>query len=57
MGIPKAGIEGQSHKCSYATPYEVITSYRLPDKGCFAFISHCFISDCKVSTFFHFVNV
>ncbi len=38
----KAETEGQSRRCSYATPHEVITSYRLPDKGCFVFISHCF---------------
>ncbi len=31
---------------------EVIISYRLPGKGCFAFISHCFMSNCKISTFF-----
>ncbi len=57
VGIPKAETEGRIHMCSYATPHEEITSYRLPDKGCFAFISHCFMSDCKISTFFHFVSV
>ncbi len=57
VGIPKAETEGWRHRCSYATPHEVITPNRLPDKGCFAFISHCFMSDCKVSTFFHFVSV
>ncbi len=57
VGIPKAETEGRSRRCSYATPHKVITSYRLSDKGCFAFISHCFISDCKISTFFHFVSV
>ncbi len=57
VGIPKAETEGRSRRCSYATPHEVITSYRLPDKGCFAFISHCFMIDCKISTFFHFVSV
>ncbi len=57
VGIPKAETEDRSHRCSDATPHEVITLYRLPDKGCFDFISHCFMSDCKVSTFFHFVSV
>ncbi len=42
VGTPKAENEGQSYRCSYATPHKVITSYRLPNKGCFAFISHCF---------------
>ncbi len=51
MGIPKAETKGRSHRCPYTTPHEVITSYRLPDKGCFAFISHCFMSDCKICTF------
>ncbi len=31
--------------------FNLITPYRLPDKGCFASISHCFMSDCKFSTF------
>ncbi len=57
IGIPKAETEGGSCRCSYVIPHEVITSYILPDKGCFAFISYCFMSDCKVSTFFHFVSV
>ncbi len=57
IGIPKAETDDRSHRSSYATPHEVITSYRLPDKGYFAFIYHCFINDCKVSTFSHFVNV
>ncbi len=35
---PKAETEGRSHRCSYATPHKVITTYGLPDKGCFAFI-------------------
>ncbi len=48
--IPKAETKGRSRRCSYATPHEVITSYRCPDKECFAFISHCFMSDCKIST-------
>ncbi len=52
VGISKAETEGRSRRCSYATPHEVITSYRLLDKGCFAFISHCLMSDCKDSTFF-----
>ncbi len=42
IGTPKAETEGPCHMCSYATPHEVIPSYRLPDKSCFAFISHCF---------------
>ncbi len=42
VGTPKAYTKGQSRRCSYATPHEVVTSYKLPDKGCFAFISHCF---------------
>ncbi len=55
VGIPKAETEGRSHRCFYATPHTVITSYRLPDKGCFAFTSHCFMQYCKVSIFFvHF---
>ncbi len=57
IGIRKAETEGQSCRCSYATPHEMITSSRLPDKGCLAFISHYFMSDCKISTFFHFVSV
>ncbi len=52
-----AETERRSCRCSYVTPHEVITSCRLPDKWCFAFISHCFMSDCKVSTFFHFISV
>ncbi len=42
LGTPNNENEGQSHKFSYATPHEVITSYILPDKCCFAFISQCF---------------
>ncbi len=57
IGIPKAETEGRSRRCSYATPQEVISSCRLSDKGRFAFISHCFKNDCKVSAFFHFVSV
>ncbi len=49
--MPKDETEGRSHRCSYATPYEVITSYRLPDKGCFAFISQSVMIVCKVRTF------
>ncbi len=41
-GTPKADLEGRSHMCSYATPHDVITSYRLPDKCCLVFISYCF---------------
>ncbi len=58
VGTPKAETEGRSHRCSYATPHEVITSYRLPDKGCLAFISHCFLwAIAKLAHFFHFVSV
>ncbi len=42
IGTPKAETEGRSCSCSYATQHKVITAYRLPDKGCLAFISHCF---------------
>ncbi len=57
VGIPKTETKGRSHRCCYATPHELITSYRLPNKKYFAFISHCFMSDCKVGTCIHFVSV
>ncbi len=52
IGIPKAEPRGRSHSCCNVTPHEVIISYRLPDKECFAFISECFMNNCKISIFF-----
>ncbi len=43
IGITKTETKGRSRRGSYATPHELITSYRLPYKG--SFMSH-FVSVC-----------
>ncbi len=42
VGTPKAETKVGSGRCSYTIPHKMITSCRLPDKGCFAFIFYCF---------------
>ncbi len=54
VGTPKAETEGQSHRCSYATSHKVITSYRLPNNSCFAFISTVLCIKLIQSSFYHY---